>query len=83
MKLHTTLVHYEVSDRVESKTFYIQVAYKVDGVKNTSEKEVDLATFYKKGNDIQTMRILERPETLLKFKIHVNLKQDKRQYKKE
>ena len=61
MKLHTTLIHYETNDKIESKLFYIQVAYKIDGSKKTAEKEVDLAMFYKKSNDIYTMKIVDRP----------------------
>jgi hypothetical protein len=57
--------------------FYIQVAYKIDGVKSTIDKEVDLALFYKKGNDSHHIKILDKPETTLKFKIHVNIKEDK------
>ena len=58
--------------------FYIQVAYKIDGVKSTVDKEVDVAVVYKRGSDIQVMRILERPETILRFRVHVNIKQDKK-----
>lgn len=61
LKLHTTLGHFEQSDKLESKMFYIQVAYKIDGVKSTIDKEVDAALFYKKGNDIHTMKILDKP----------------------
>jgi hypothetical protein len=77
MKLHTTLGHFELSDRLESKMFYIQVAYKIDGVKSTADKEVDVAAVYKKGGDVHIMKLLDKPETMLRFKIHVNIKQDK------
>ena len=38
----------------------------------------DEAVVYKRGSDIQVIRILERPETILRFRVHVNIKQDKK-----
>ena len=51
--------------------FYIQVAYKIDGVKSTVDKEVDVAVVCKRESDIQVIRILERLEAILRFRVHV------------
>lgn len=74
MKLHTTLKYSEDEDKVENKIFKIQIIYKIDGVKNSIEKDVDVASFYKKNKELQSMKITGKPETLLKYKVHIFFK---------
>lgn len=74
MKLHTTLKYSEDEDKVENKIFKIQIIYKIDGVKNSIEKDVDVASFYKKNKELQSMKITGKPETLLKYKVYIFFK---------
>lgn len=61
MKLHTTIKYYPEEDQVESKVYNVQIMYKVDGVKNFLEKEIDLVNYYKKSKEIFSFKILNKP----------------------